>query len=171
LLSHFRKKNNFSWHKRYIYNFSWHKRYAWMEALCPESILPPLPAVKSSIYRLETKVKQLKRNHRQDDINSIQKEPFIEMTEKQTNSLKTDDCHFVSGVDPSHNEKFETEVLSSVNKSLASELSSVLNSLEIQEAKTDEFAAKLSKLSVRNTNKKLKRRDEEIVELKGKIKG
>ena len=62
-------------------------------------------------------------------------------------------------------------MLSSVNKLLASELSLVLNSLEIQEAKTDELAAKFSKLSVRKTNKKLKRRDEEIVELKGKIKG
>ena len=82
MLSHFRKKNNFSWHKRYIYNFSWHKRYAWMEALCPESILPRLPAVKSSIYGSETKIKQLKGNHRQDDINLIQNEPFIETTEK-----------------------------------------------------------------------------------------
>ena len=76
MLSHFRKKNN----------FSWHKHYAWMEALCPELILPRLPAVKSSIYGSETNIKQLKGNHRQDDINLIQKEPFIETTEKQTSS-------------------------------------------------------------------------------------
>ena len=62
-------------------------------------------------------------------------------------------------------------MLSSFNKSLVSELSSVQNSSEIQEAKTDELAPKLSKLSVRNTNKELKRRYEKIVELKEKVKG
>ena len=40
-----------------------------MKALHPESILPPLQVVKSTIHQLETKIKQLKRNHHQDDIN------------------------------------------------------------------------------------------------------
>lgn len=44
------------------------------------------------------------------------------------------------------------------------------NALENEQAKTDELTEKLSKLSVRNTNKKLKRRDEKITELKEQVK-
>ena len=65
---------------------------------------------------------------------------------------------------------YETEVLTSVNKSLACELATVQNALTLQEAKTDDLTTKLSKLSIRNTNKKLKRRDEKILELKDQVK-
>ena len=68
--------------------------------------------------------------------------------------LKSDDSQSVPRIVPALlNENLDSEVLKFVNKSLSSELSTVQNSLEIQEAKTDELAAKLSKLSVWNTNK------------------
>ena len=62
------------------------------------------------------------------------------------------------------------EVLTTVNKALAGEFSEVQNKLEIKKSKTGDLATKLSKLSVRNTNKKLKRRDEKIIELKEQVK-
>ena len=61
-------------------------------------------------------------------------------------------------------------MLTTVNKALAGELSEVQNKLEIKKSKTGDLATKLSKLSVRNTNKKLKRRDEKIIELKEQVK-
>ena len=57
-----------------------------------------------------------------------------------------------------------------VNKSLACELVTVQNALTLEQAKVDNLTAKLSKLSIRNTNKKLKRRDEKILELKEQVK-
>ena len=51
--------------------------HSWIKAICPASTLPPLPAMKSSIYRLENKIKQLKCNHHHDDIVLIKNEPFI----------------------------------------------------------------------------------------------
>ena len=65
---------------------------------------------------------------------------------------------------------YKTEVLTSVNKSLACELVTVQNALTLQEAKTDDLKTKLSKVSIRNSNKKLKRRDEKILELKDQVK-
>jgi len=53
---------------------------------------------------------------------------------------------------------------------LAGELYEVQNKLEVEESKTDDLATKLSKLSFCNTNKKLKRRDEKIIELKEQVK-
>ena len=38
-------------------NFSWNKFHSWMKALYPEMTLPPLPTMKSSIYRIENKIK------------------------------------------------------------------------------------------------------------------
>ena len=54
--------------------------------VCPESTLPPLAVMKSSIYRLENKIKQLKQNHHDDDIVLIKNKPFI--TEQVESSVK-----------------------------------------------------------------------------------
>ena len=158
--------------------FSWSKFYSWMKAICPESTLPPLPAMKSSIYRIENKIKQLKRNHHDDDIVLIKNEPFItEQAEKQCRADGEEDT-YPSPVanqkllpeQKGHNEKFDSEVLTAVNKALACEISAVQNALELEEAKTNQLTEKLSKLSVWNTNKKLKHRDEKITELKEQVK-
>ena len=64
----------------------------------------------------------------------------------------------------------ETEVLKFINKSLAHELAAAQNVLTLQEVKTDDLTAKLSKLSIRNNNKNLERRDKKILELKEQVK-
>ena len=57
---------------------------------------------------------------------------------------------------------FELETLYRVNVDLAGELKRSEDALNDQKLKTDELCAKLSKLSIRNVNKKLKRRDNKI---------
>ena len=171
-LNQFRKSNNFSWN-----NF-----HAWMTALCPRSTLPSLAVMKSSIYRIESKVKQLKRNHHNDDVNLLTNKPFITTAEhnyESYSSLEVDgEVHSNSLTSTNQrtlpkvktcDDRYDSEVLTTVNKALACELSKVQNELEQEVAKTDDLIAKLSKLSVRNTNKKLKRRDEKIVELKEQV--
>ena len=61
------------------------------------------------------------------------------------------------------------EVLEHVNVELARELKSAEEALVAECCKTEELAEKLSKLSVRNTNKKLKRRDKKIEDSKSQI--
>ena len=162
-LSQFRRRNN----------FSWNQFYSWMKAICSISTLPPLPVMRSSVYRIENKIKQLKRNHHDDHIVIIKKEPFIAEQVEETN--REEDHPSPRPVDvlckaSVNNENFDSEVVKTVNKALAFELSTVKNDLEIEQAKTDELTEKLSKLSVRNTNKKIKRRDEKITELKEQVK-
>jgi len=69
-LNQFRKSNN----------LSWNHFHAWMTALYLRSTLPSLSVIRSSIYRIENKVKQLKRNHHNDDITLLTSEPFIQAT-------------------------------------------------------------------------------------------
>ena len=61
----------------------------------------------------------------------------------------------------------ELEVLTTIKKALACELSIVQND---SLSKLDDLTTKLSKLSVRNTNKKLKHRDKKINVLKEQVK-
>ena len=56
------------------------------------------------------------------------------------------------------------------NQELAAELATVKDALEVEEGKTDELSAKLSKLSIWNMNKKLRRKDNQIVNLKEQVK-
>ena len=62
---------------RKIHNVSWNTFDTWMKSICPGSSLPQLPALKSYIGRIETKIKQLKRNHHDEEIKSVMKEPFL----------------------------------------------------------------------------------------------
>ena len=158
-LSQFRKSHNVSWN-----TFD-----TWMKSICPGSSLPQLPALKSYIGRIETKIKQLKRNHRDEEIKSVMKEPFLKERQQPNTSTLTVDREKVSST-TKQNWPCETEVLRSVNKSLACELATAQNALTLQEAKTDDLTTKLSKLSIQNTNKKLKRRDEKILKLKEQVK-
>ena len=66
---------------------------------------------------------------------------------------------------------FDVEVLNLANQKLAVELASTKKSFDLQQEATDKLTEKLSKLSVRNVNKKLKRRDDQIVSLKRASKG
>ena len=55
---------------------SWNTFYTWMKSICPGSPLPKLPALKSYIYRIETKIKQLKRNDCDEEIKSVIRNHF-----------------------------------------------------------------------------------------------
>jgi len=113
--------------------------------------LPQLPALKSYIYRIETKIKQL---NREEEIKSVIKELFLKDYHQQPNASSAVNTENVSTI--TKNWPCESEALTSVNKSLTCELATVQNALTFEESKTDDLTAKLSKLSVRNTNKKLK---------------
>jgi len=59
--------------------------------------------------------------------------------------------------------------LKQVNADLAYELHESESVLKDERLKADDLAAKLSKLNIRNINKKLKRRNEKIVSSQGTI--
>ena len=62
----------------------------WMKSICPGLSLPQLPALKSYIGRIETKIKELKRNHRDEEIKSVMKEPFLkECQQPYTSTLNS----------------------------------------------------------------------------------
>ena len=65
---------------------------------------------------------------------------------------------------------FYVEVLSLANQKLAAELAATKESLDPEQSKTDKLAEKLSKVSIRNVNKRLQRRDDQIVSLKEQVK-
>ena len=151
-----------------------------MTALYSRSTWPSLSVIRSSIYRIENKVKQLKQNHHNDNITLLTSEPFITSINEPCSSIGPD-YEACSNVMTRTDQKvkaevkkcsdsYELEVLTTVNRELASELSEVQNKLEHEVLKTDDLTTKLSKLSVRNTNKKLKRRDEKISDLKEEVK-
>jgi len=144
-----------------------------MTALYSRFTLPSLSVIRSLIYRIENNVKQLKQNHRNDDIILLMSEPFITTAHDANNSSSSlGDDEVCSNVSDQTVLKTCTDCheLTTVNKALAGELSEVLNKLEVKESKTGTLATKLSKLSVCNTNKKLKRRDEKVIELKEQVK-
>jgi len=112
-----------------------------MKAICPESTLPPLLAMKSSIYQIENKIKQLKRNHHGNEIVLIKNEPFITEQverkyrtdgEEETYPLPVTNKKLLPEI-KAHNEKFDSEILTTVNKALACEVSTVKNTLELEE--------------------------------------
>ena len=67
-----------------------------MKSICPGLSLPQLPALKSYIGRIETKIKELKRNHRDEEIKSVMKEPFLKECQQPNTSTLTVDREKVS---------------------------------------------------------------------------
>ena len=55
-----------------------------MKSICPGLSLPQLPTLKSYIGQIETKIKELKRNHRNEEIKSVMKEPFLKEVNNPT---------------------------------------------------------------------------------------
>ena len=76
---------------RKSHNVSWNAFDAWMKLICPGLSLPQLPALKSYIGRIETKIKQLKRNHRNEEMKSVMKEPFLKECQQPNASTLTVD--------------------------------------------------------------------------------
>ena len=65
---------------------------------------------------------------------------------------------------------FDEQALTIVNSNLASELSDMKKALDSKHQEIEHLTAKLSKLNVRNVNKRIKRRDELIAKLKEEVK-
>jgi len=115
-----------------------------MLVICPGSSLPQLPALKSYIGWIETKIRNLKQNHHDEELQSVMKEAFLKDCHQPTASTLKVDREKASRTIVS----CEAEPLASVNKSLARELATVQNALILEQAKADNLTAKLSKLSI-----------------------
>lgn len=121
------------------HQLSWDTLYVWLSQLSPEP-LPTLSAVRTCVSRLEKKYQQLSKNKQHEQKQSLFREP-----------LST------------------THTGEKLSMEFVRELSATQKNLDAERLKTEQLTAKLRKLSVRNTNKKLKRRDEKIKNYKDKI--
>ena len=147
-LSEFRRNND----------ILWEDFHSWIEHLCAQADnSPTLHTIQVKITRLESKLKELKRNKRQDILTKLKSEPFFESIRG-----KVESTNVVAVPKPAAVPSFDVEVLSLANQKLAAELASTKQSFDLQQTATDKLAEKLSKLSVRNVNKKLRRRDDQI---------
>ena len=147
-LNCFRRNNDYNW-----FDF-----YTWIEKLHgSDCCLPSLGSIKVSIGRLEKKRSELSRNKESDQIECLFREPFF------SSVMKVDvreQIPFVHSSEPA---------LQQVNADLAHELKSTEEALANEQSKNDDLVEKLSKLSVRNTNKKIRRRDKKISDFKSQI--
>ena len=112
-----------------------------------------------SITRLQSKVKSLNETK---TIRDIMNEPFIG---KGCQRKKDTVVQCMKTARPT----FDVKVFSTVNRELAGELAMTKEALNLQEMQMKELEAKFSKLSVRNTNKKLRQRDDQIAKLKEEV--
>ena len=155
-LSDFRRNND----------MPWEDFHSWIEHLCAQADnSPTLQTIQVKITRLEGKFKELRRNKRQDLLTKLKNEPFFESVRGKVESMNV-----VAVPKPATVPSFDVEVLNLANQNLAVELASTKKSFDLQQEATDKLTEKLSKLSVRNVNKKLKRRDDQIVSLKEQVK-
>ena len=129
-----------------------------------------MPAVKVRINRIETKLKKLRRNKQRDKLHELSSESFFGKHQDVQHEQHPTESQTVEKGKAIACTSFDSEVLISVNQKLAVKLATVKDALEEEKGKTDELSAKLSKLSIQNTNKKLRRRDDKIVRLKEKVK-
>ena len=136
---------------RKVKELSWDVFYDWLNQLSMEP-LPSLPTIRVAISRMGKKQKELSRSKQYQKIHSLFKEPLsVRASETKTAGH---DCLVGTAVLDSP--------LEQVNYELAKELSSTQDALQAECCKTDTLTSQLSKLSIRNVNKKLKRRDQKI---------
>ena len=86
-------------------------------------------------------------------------EPFLVFTTVQCAPVVT------PRLDPA-----EVEVLAQVNQTLATELSGAQKLILLQDKKIDDLTKKMSKVSIRNVNKKLRRREGQTAALTQEVK-
>ena len=135
---------------RLQYGYSWNVFYEWLNDLSREQ-LPSLAAIKVSISRLQKKRSELSRNKKHGEFEKLLLEPLVPVGPRIVPLRPT--CR---------NQNSSVSHLEAVNLELATELNSTKEELVVEQQKSEELCAKLSKLSVRNVNRKLKRRDEKI---------
>ena len=143
---------------RKAHDVSWKDYYDWSEQMCENpAILPTLEIFKVYVGRLEKKHSELLRNKNQSELNLLMDQPFC-CTKKARSYVSLSDIPSSKHVEST----FDLEVLQKVNAEIAAELHVANAALHDEQNKTEELATKLSKLSVRNVNKKLRRRDDRI---------
>ena len=140
-------------------NINWEDFYGWIQALTEEKV-PKLATLKVTLSRLDKACVKLKINKRQDNLELLMDESgLVSCTEEKRDCPCTVMNPVVIESSP-----YKLETLTKVNMDLAGELAKSEAALNDEKLKTDELSAKLSKLSIRNVNKKLKRRDNKIKE-------
>ena len=156
-LNEFRRSNN----------IPWERFYSWLKQLCtPADSLPPLHTIQVKINHLESKLKELKRNKRHNALSELNSEPFFES--RHNGDMKNEQCpRIVAETKPATVSSFDVKVLNLDNHKLAVELAATKEALDSEQANTDKLA---DKLSVRDVNKKLQCRDDQIVSLNEQVK-
>ena len=138
-------------------DISWEEFYSWILKLTEETV-PKLATLKVTLSRLDKSCAKLKKNKQQDKLELLMDESVLVSCKEQKNDSSS------TALDPVKTSSLncEIEMLKKVNLDLAGELQESEAALNDQKLRTDELTAKLSKLNIRNVNKKLKRRDDKI---------
>ena len=142
---------------------SWDTFYQWITEICYDvSMLPSLSALKVSLSRFDGKRRLLRKNKQHSMLHELMNEPFLVCT---TVRCKQKAPVVTPRLDPT-----EVVVLAQVNQSLATELSGAQKLISSQDKKIDDLTKKMSKVSIRNVNKKLRRREGQIAALTQEVK-
>ena len=147
-LNNFRKK----------YGISWNTFNSWLEQLSLEP-LPSLATIRVAISRLEKKRAEFSRNKQPVKIQELLEEPLYRSTNPKN------DVH-----NPlSHNTVVSSTPLKEVNRHLARELTSTQQALKVEVSRTDKLTSKLKEVTIRNINKRIRRRDEKIKSFESEV--
>ena len=143
---------------------SWDTFYQWiMQVWYDTSKLPSLSAVKVNLSRFDDKRRLLRKNKQHGMLHALMSEPFL--GEKRRMTVRCQQRVPAGALD-----SVEVAVLAEVNQSLATELSDAQNLLSSQEKAIEDLTKKMGKVSIRNVNKKLRRREGQIAALTQEVK-
>jgi len=148
------------------HNNSWNEFYSWIESLYQDSTaLCPLSTFKVYVGRLEKEVTNLRRNKKHKALHLHLEKPFCCYKRRKLTTESSSLVHSSGNIPP----LFDLEVMQDVNKKLATELYATKSALETKTEETERLCEKMSHLSVRNVNKRIKRRDDKIDDLKMQV--
>ena len=137
---------------------SWEMFYEWIMQICYDtSKLPTLSAVKVSLSRYGDKRRLLRKNKQHSVLHALMNEPFL--SEKRRMTVRCQQQVPESALE-----------LAEMNQNLATELSHAQNLVSSQEKTITDLTKKMGKVSIRNVNKKLRRREGQIAALTEEVK-
>ena len=142
----------------------WHTFHQWIIQLTGEDV--NLSSLKVSISRLNKKRTELVRNKEHTKLNELMHKQHFSSSKKVDDKACTGESATTC---VKRSEAFEAGVLVTVNNELAEELHTTKQQLDQQQAVTDELTDKLRQLSVRNVNKRIRRRDKKIEEAESQV--
>ena len=121
--------------------------------------LPSLATIRVAISRLEKKRAEFSRNKQPVKIQALLEEPLYQST-----NPKNDVPNPLS-----HNTVVSSTPLKEVNHHLARELTSTQQALKVEVSRTDKLTSKLKEVTIRNINKRIRRRDEKIKSFESEV--